>query len=1203
MSREINDEHERLLNKENLFDSNSSRLEWCEARWNRCFHLLFWWWINPILSIGSKQLLTLDDLDHLPFYDKSSHLLTRFQSYNWKNFSIIKILVKEFGREYFIAGLLHVPSLFLQISLPLLIRQIVHDVLNRDQSSFHIYFYAILLFICSFTSSICYRQADFHSLRIGMRIRHGFMSFIYKKSLEIKSITWQRMNLGYMINLIANDTQKLEDAFTYGHKIWEGLVGSLIIFIILSSIMEPIPILIGYSVIVLIVFIQLIIAYVLGKYRIKTSFYSDKRVNSLNEMISGCDVIKMNNWEELMEKQIIELREKELSYIRRSSYCRALSISLFCVSSSLLAFVTFSSAWLFDYSLNTIDTFIALAYFSFIRDTFMHYFSFTLEKIIEAKFAFNRISSFLRLIYEQDDKYFFTTVQSEEKGKITMKNASFSWDSNKICLFSLNVSIAEGSFVGIFGQVGSGKSSFLAAILGEMNLVEGEMNTNQSSFSYVSQSPWIFVDTLRNNILLNEIYDDQRYQEIIYACCLDVDFHLLGTRGDLTMIGEKGMNLSGGQKARVALARALYKKADIYLFDDPLAAVDRTVAKLIYERCFGSNGLLKTKTRLLVTHQLEFLQETNQIIYLFNGFQKEFNENFVNEDRNTQEEDSFIKTMLCKEIGSIDPSPIICDEKPTEIYSNWSLWNRLFTAPPCGLSGFCLFILLFLFSEILFDGTNYWIGQTLRQINREEIHPISFFYKYSILTISLLGTNLLSINLFFHIFLNGTHCFHNRMIKGLLCTSMEFYESNPIGRNLSRVSKDQQIIDEFLPRSFIFGLSTLSTLFGSFVMITLTNPYMIILFLILIPIFIYFAHLFRITNRQLKQLESLTRAPFYSLYSSSLNGLIPIRVFQVEEHFVRLFTQFLDVNIKTQLNIESAGQWCYLRLEFLASLILFGTALFIIYFHKQFESSMITFTLVYAMIAAYRPQRSIRRLVETDLFQTSAERIDEYGQLLNEEDYGGKQQLVQTLFTWPEQGKIQFDRFSFRYRSSVEPVLKNIHVEINPREKIGIIGRTGAGKSSLFKSLFRFPNRSYIEGEIRIDDVDISRITLDQLRSNLSIIPQQSILFSGTLRYNLDPFNQHSDEECWTVLEDVQLKEFVKKYSAGLQMMINERGENLSFGQCQLICIARAILRKTKILLIDEGTANVDYETDQIIQNVIATKFSDRTVLIIAHRL
>ncbi|CAF4943128.1 unnamed protein product [Rotaria sp. Silwood1] len=606
-----------------------------------------------------------------------------------------------------------------------------------------------------------------------------------------------------------------------------------------------------------------------------------------------------------------------------------------------------------------------------------------------------------------------------------------------LCLSLLDLTIEQGTLVGIVGPVGSGKSALLAAILGEMNLINGQLNTNDSSFSYATQSPWIFADTFRNNILLNRPFDEQRYKHVIYACCLDVDLGLLGSSGELTMIGEKGVNLSGGQKARVALARALYGDADIYLLDDPLSAVDRRVAKQIYERCIGPYGLLKNKTRILATHQTQFLYESDQTIFLSHGYidkQGCLKENIIREDAPNKNETSVLADMLDVNPSMADAQSIITDETSLNDGVRWSVWYHWFTAPPSGIFGFCLLMVLLLLGEVLSDSANYCLSILLKRAQTDEQVSSKLAYIYFCLIIATVFVDIVRMNYYFTVVLHGSNSFHNNMLRGLLYTSIQFFESNPTGRILNRASKDQ-------------------------------------------------------------------------------------------------------------------------------------------------------------------------RLSEADILMTSGERIDEYSHLPPEEDEGGYKRLVKTSPEWPVHGTIEFRNYSLRHRSNLEYAIRNINLRIESGQKIGIIGRTGAGKSSLIKGIFRFIDRSNVDGQILIDDVDISRITLNHLRSHLTVIPQQSILFSGTLRYNLDPYNSYSDEQCWKVLEEVQLKPFVMRHPEGLLMSVAESGNNLSIGQCQLITIARAILKKSEILLIDEATAHVDQKTDDLIQTIIKEKFQDRTVMTIAHRL
>ncbi|CAF1347212.1 unnamed protein product [Rotaria sp. Silwood1] len=382
---------------------------------------------------------------------------------------------------------------------------------------------------------------------------------------------------------------------------------------------------------------------------------------------------------------------------------------------------------------------------------------------------------------------------------------------------------------------------------------------------------------------------------------------------------------------------------------------------------------------------------------------------------------------------------------------------------------------------------------------------------------------------------------------------MRFFESNPSGRILNRASKDQQVMDEVLPATLFDAIQTLIMTTGSIIIIIIINPWMILLLILLAPAFWLLCRYYLRSSQQLKRIESVTRSPIFGLFASSLDGLTTIRAFKVQNDIIHTYMNLVDTNTRPYLYMAGA----------------FG----------------------------------VRRLTEAQDLMTSVERVDEYAHLPQEEDNGDSKRLIKAPTDWPARGAIEFRNYSLRYQSNLEPTLKNINLAIKPCEKIGIIGRTGAGKSSLFQGLLRLVDRSTVNGTILIDDIDISRITLSHLRSHISVIPQQFVLFAGTLRSNIDPLNIYSDEQCWTALEAVQLKAMVSDHPAGLLMPVAEWGSNLSIGQRQLICVCRAILKPSRILLIDEATAYIDNETDRMLQLIIADIAKNRTVLIIAHRL
>ena len=905
--------------------------------------------------------------------------------------------------------------------------------------------------------------------------------------------------------------------FTISCFIAQAPLEIIIIFAFLCWIMHPILALIGYAAFFLFFFILLFIRSIQDEYHKMKLSYNDQRIHAYNEFIHGFHIIKMYNWGKWTEDRIRQIRQNQFENFQRMNILNALNTSQSYTSLPLLALVTFGTAWLLHYPLNTADCFAALSCFSLLRSQFMFLLPIITERLKDIRTASEKIDSFIQLTNIKNHPSSTTTptlpIVPQQKGKIIISNASFSWHNDEPCLSSLNLTIEPGSLVGIVGPTGSGKSSLLAAILDEISLLNGQININSSSLSYTAQIPWIFADTFRNNILFNQPFDKQRYRDVIHACCLDVDLVSFGSSGDLTIIGERGVNVSGGQKARVSLARALYADADIYLFDDPLAAVDRIVAKQIYERCFSSNGFLKNKTRLLVTHQTQFFHQADQLIFLLHGQIDEYghlDENLVSKDNQEQNEPSSKLVSLLGESVS-DSIPIIAEEEPVSGDINWNVWSHLLTKSPLGKCGIGLLIILFLLTELFYHSANYWLSLWLQQSYEDQQCLAVFPYVYLALIIAIVIGDILRTGYLFSVLLHGANRLHNDMLKSLSCTSVQFFESNPSGRILNRISRDQKMVDESLPKLFLYSIESFLMFMGSVITMTFIRPYILLLFLILIPFFVWLFRYYSKSNRELKRLESMSRSPVYDLLASSLNGITMIRVFKAEDHIIKLFTDRLDRNIRANMNLEAVSRWFALRLNLLPFFNTLIITLLLVMHRNSINPTLIALCLSYLISIPKSFQVGIQRWSEVSLLMTSAERIYQYTQLPPEEDRGGNQRMVNTSPEWPAHGNIEFRNYSLRHRSGLDSVLKNINIQIESCEKIGIIGRTGAGKSSLFKGIFRFLARSNIDGQILIDDVDISRITLDQLRSHLSIIPQQPILFSGTLRYNLDPFHHY----CW----------------------------------------------------------------------------------------
>uniref|UniRef100_A0A674EZA3 Multidrug resistance-associated protein 4 n=1 Tax=Salmo trutta TaxID=8032 RepID=A0A674EZA3_SALTR len=608
------------------------------------------------------------------------------------------------------------------------------------------------------------------------------------------------------------------------------------------------------------------------------------------------------------------------------------------------------------------------------------------------------------------------------------------------------------------------------------------------------------------------------FETIISIRRIKVLYRSSGTKwllyGDLTLIGDRGATLSGGQKARVNLARAVYQDADIYLLDDPLSAVDAEVGRHL---CIC--GILKNKPRILVTHQLQYLQSADQILVL-------------------------------KEV---------CSWQGLTFYTccplTWeeALENRVMTdKSPSLCSGLTLASVIFGFARSL---------------------------------------------VMFNVLVKAAQSLHNRMFISILRTPVRFFDINPIGRILNRFSKDISQLDSMLPNTFVdFSQSILQNI-GVVAVAASVMPWILIPVVPLLIIFLFLRRYFLQTSRDVKRLESTTRSPVFSHLSSSLQGLWTIRAFRAEERFQNTFDAHQDLHTESWFLFLVTSRWFALRLDGICAAFVTVTAFGCLFLRDGLEAGAVGLVLSYAVTLLGNFQWTIRQSAEMENMMTSVERVVEYTELESEAPWETQKRPPPE---WPSQGQITFDWVNFSYSSDGPVVLKDIKVMFRPKEKVGIVGRTGAGKSSLASALFRLAEP---EGRIYIDGVLTSEIGLHDLRQKMSIIPQDPVLFTGTMRKNLDPFHQHTDEDLWNALQEVQLKSVVEELPNKMETVLAESGSNFSVGQRQLVCLARAVLRKNRILIIDEATANVDPRTDELIQKTIRDKFRECTVLTIAHRL
>ncbi|KFH67840.1 hypothetical protein MVEG_06571 [Podila verticillata NRRL 6337] len=838
-------------------------------------------------------------------------------------------------------------------------------------------------------------------------------------------------------------------------------------------------------------------------------------------------------------------------------------------------------------------------------------------------------------------------------------------------LNNINIRITDGSLTAVVGRIGQGKSSLLGAIMGEMYKLQGFVKV-YGDIAYVPQQAWIINATLKDNILFGKPFDQEKYDRIVFASGLVPDFAMLPA-GDQTEIGERGINLSGGQKQRVSLARAAYQDADVYLLDDPLSAVDAHVDQHLWNNLVGPNGLLSNKTRILITHGVHHLEHVDQILVFKEGsiseaghydelmaangaFHQLINEYSVGQKKKAHhdkdktkagesdsEDDSSRNTIVVtgeeankmandNDEGNEANGELVLDEKMVDGKVGWK--TLLVYARAVSLPNALFCISMFVIWQAVHISTNLWLRKWINDTEESERsgnipHPTSYY---------LIGYGgIVLLFMFFDVVINyvsevvcgiqGSKVLFNQLLTRIFRLPMSFFDTTPMGRIVNRFSSDIDSIDERLPEAFNSMFAFIAIIGGALFLIAYSTP----IFLIAVPflgiVFYVIQDYFIKCSASLKRMYSVSKSPLYQHFSESLAGVSTIRVMRgLQAQFLAKNQSRADTVANRNYVYNLANRWLAVRIELLSSLIVFLTAALSVLNASELDPTLVAVALSYSITMQGFINYLIRTVNEVQNLLVSVERVQEYSEKPMEAPAVTGVNLPEN---WPQQGRVVFKNYSARYREGLDLVIKDASFEVKPAEKVGIVGRTGAGKSSLTLALFRiieaadsywaiasdpsmegkqidyemFHSSNGDGGSIEIDGVDISTLGLKDLRQHLAIIPQDPTLFAGTVRENLDPFNEVSDADLWEALERAHLKSYISSLAGGLSYEVAQNGENFSVGQRSLICLARALLRKTKVLILDEATAAVDVETDDLIQKTIRKEFKDRTILTIAHRI
>uniref|UniRef100_A0A673K010 ABC-type glutathione-S-conjugate transporter n=1 Tax=Sinocyclocheilus rhinocerous TaxID=307959 RepID=A0A673K010_9TELE len=1142
---------------------------------------------------------------------EQTQLLRKLHKEQSSGFCLLRTLAKNFG-PYFLTGTLYlvIQDVFM-FSIPQVLSLLLGFVRDEDAPLWKGYVFAFLMVLLSCLQSLFNHQYMYTCFTVGMRVKTAVMGLVYRKSLVINSAARRTCTVGEIVNLVSADTQKLMDFVVYFNAVWVAPIEIALCLFFLWQRLGP-SALAGIATVILIFPLNGFIAKMRSKLQVQMK-YMDGRIKLMNEILSGIKILKFYAWENAFRERVLGYREKELNALKKSQILYSISIASFNSSTFLVDFTKIAFAMFGVYVL--IDE-------KHVLDAEKVFVSMALINILKAPLS--------QLPFAMSTTMQVSVIEvwnAMNVDGVVIDNGTFSWSKDSTpCLRRIDVKVQRGSLVAVVGHVGSGKSSLLSAMLGEMEKKSGHV-TVSGSVAYVPQQAWIQNATLKDNILFGCERKDSWYQKVLEACALLPDLEILPAR-DATEIGEKGLNLSGGQKQRVSLARAVYRKADIYLLDDPLSAVDAHVGQHIFEKVIGPNGVLKNKTRILVTHGLSFLPQADLILVMEDGEITEMGSYAELLSRKNTFAD-FVKAFSVSErkesathrgngdmgSASIQTMEAISDteqEQDQEEVGRLTQADKAHTGRvklemyvdyfrTIGLAFIIPIIFLYAFQQAASLTYNYWLSLWADDpvVNGTQVNTDLKLGVFGALGfaqgIAVFGTTVA-------ISLGGiiaSRHLHLDLVNNVLHSPMSFFESTPSGNLLNRFSKEIDAIDCMIPDGLKMMLGYVFKLLEVCIIVLMATPFAGVIVLPLTLLYAFIQSFYVATSCQLRRLESVSRSPIYTHFNETVQGVSVIRAFGEQSRFILLANSRVDHNQTSYFPRFVATRWLAVNLEFLGNLLVLAAAILSVMGRSTLSPGIVGLAVSHSLQVTGILSWIVRAWTDVENNIVSVERVKEYAETTKEAPWTIEDSPLPS--DWPRSGSIGFQEYGLQYRRGLDWALKEISLSVNEREKVGIVGRTGAGKSSLALGIFRILEAA--KGKIFIDGINIAEVGLHELRSRITIIPQDPVLFSGSLRMNLDPFDGYTDEEVWRALELAHLKNFVSGLPDKLNHECSEGGENLSLGQRQLVCLARALLRKTKILVLDEATAAVDLETDNLIQSTIRTQFEDCTVLTIAHRL
>ena len=1174
----------------------------------RASSLKYWFYISALSIISyykinkptSNNLLQISSHEER---DKITHDVLELwkEQLKTESPSFAKVIIAYFKGQYVLILIVMCISFLLLISETIIVYYLILYIEEDGKETTEGLLLVLGLILNTFFAVLLFTNSNLSIFMLGFEIKKVLIDIISEKALKVhSSVISKDDNRGKMLNTVTSDLSIFDEITLIV------MANSSILTVIVSLVAVQIYFgvwgVVGLIVSLFHLPIMMYVQYFGSDYRFQKSKISDYRVKLIENLIEGIKIIKLYSWEIPYLNKIFETRKKESALDRRIISVNSAFIVLCSGGVGLILFISMSLHTEFGNGLEFSEVFFFISMLIFTQAYAISISTIGIRVVFTVQVILKRIEELLLL------KEFSPSLNPGGVPMIEIKQSKIFWSDSSLTnsaseasplsssrpfsLANLSFEVYPKELLLVVGSSGSGKTSLLMGLLGEL-FQKSHQFTVSGTVAYAAEDPWIISSTLKENITIGKEYDPLLYQETIKKCALESDIASL-PHGDQSLIGDRGITLSGGQKARLGLARALYSRSDIYLLDDPLSAVDTEVGLHLFQTI---KELAREKIVVLVTHQTHFISQANKVLVIDNGNQiffgtpEELNKQSQIIDNINLSLSTKNKPLIESDTGDAFKEAFIKDESINECELTYKTFWKYTLLSHSSVTLILLVLLLMILGQLSFYVPQYWCMLWVDSDDSDSSFYITGMAILVVLTYILYSFKVFSFN---HLLVSSNEKLHNNALQGLTRTDASYFDTNDTGALITRFCTDVGYLDESIIWWYFSVLSTTLLLVTTLILQIIILPYNSIVIPLWILLSYYLLHNFTPVVQKTKNLILVINGPFLSTYESMLSGIATIRTLALTSHFTRIIRENTLKSYRAAYAFEYLESFVQYYLMLSISVVVAVNSIAVILAEDLLSTEAAAFSFILSTLYLRVTRDLSIGIVRLQSYMTSTQRLLGFAELKAE---GELSLLPDFKIT---KGCVVFANVCMRYRPDCMLALDNLSLSIEAGMKVGVIGRTGAGKSSILQVLFRLVNPE--AGTVFIDGVDYMTLGLHDLRKQVSVIPQSSFLFSVSIRDNLDPFREHTDDEIFQVLNEVSLNLCTEEPS-DLDTMIVGQQLNFSSGQKQLFCLARSILRRNKIVMMDEATSNIDNETDKLMQSIVREKFKDCTMITIAHRL